>query len=153
MKKRNFLFVSSLLLTLGMAAMVGCGPTDSGGSGEGDGGGGTGPGGGGSGGGGGGGGDPTPQTFNQTYYFFLDYSHSDESNPFKKVQWYRGQPLGSVPEGCSLTSENASDPLFPVFLGWSEYSSSLDDSKLWNFATDFKQTQTVYLYGIWVAND
>ena len=108
--------------------------------------------------GGGGGGTselPDPETvpYNQTYYFHLDYSHSENNDAVAKIQWWRGYPLGEVPEKCKLTSENASDPLFPVFLGWSEYSSSLDDSLLWNFKTDFKQTQTVHLYGIWVAND
>lgn len=96
---------------------------------------------------------PSGTPTDQTYYFFLDYSHSDSDNPFKKVKWWRNVPLGSVPEGCALTSKNAADPLFPVFLGWSEYSSSIDDSKLWDFSKDYKTTQVVFLYGIWVAND
>lgn len=153
MKMKKLLFVSSLLLSLGMATLAGCGGgNDNSGGGGGD----NTPGDGGDdnpGEGGGGDNTPTPAAYNQTYVFFLDYSHSDDTDPFKKVQWYRGKALGSVPEGCSLTSENASDPLFPVFLGWSEYSSSIDDSKLWNFETDFSQAQFVYLYGIWVAND
>ena len=97
--------------------------------------------------------DPETVPYNQTYYFHLDYSHSENNDAIAKVQWWRGYPLGEVPEKCKLESKDASDPLFPVFLGWSEYSSSLDDSLLWNFKTDFKQTQTVHLYGIWVADD
>ena len=96
---------------------------------------------------------PTGLAYNQTVYFFLDYSHSDSEDPFYKMKWYSGYPLGSCPEECKLTNDNASDPLFPVFLGWSKFSSSLDDSKLWDFAKDYQTGSVLKLYGIWVAND
>lgn len=95
--------------------------------------------------------DPEVTSYNQTYYFHIDYWHSDEN--LLKKQWWRGYPLATCPEECVLTNDKATDPLFPVFLGWSEYSSSIDDTMLWDFATDYRQTQTVHLYGIWVAND
>lgn len=87
----------------------------------------------------------------QTYYFYIDYWHSEE--PYFTLNWWQGLPLGQCPEECKLTSNDATDPLFPVFLGWSEYSSSIDDSKLWNFASDAKFPLIVELYGIWVSNE
>ncbi len=88
---------------------------------------------------------------NQTYHFFIDYGHTDED--YYTLKWWQNTPLGSCPEECQLTSEDAMDPLFPVFLGWSLYPSSVDDSNLWNFETDYRTAVTVNLYGIWVSAD
>ena len=84
-----------------------------------------------------------------TVNFFLDYSHSEE--PFFVYEWYTLIPLGECPEQARLTSADASDPLFPVFVCWSEYPSSLDDSHAWNFKTDTKTSKILNLYGIWAS--
>ena len=84
-----------------------------------------------------------------TFIFYLDYSHSEEE--LFKMKWYIGVPLGECPVEAMLTDEDASDPLFPHFLGYSRYSSSNDDSLLWDFSTDYAEGQSaVLLYGIWV---
>jgi len=87
----------------------------------------------------------------QTYHFFIDYSHSDVD--FYTLKWWALTPIGKCPAECELGSEDATDSLFPVFLGWSLYPSAIDASKLWDFATDYKTALKVSLYGIWVAND
>ena len=84
-----------------------------------------------------------------TVNFFLDYSHSEE--PFFVYEWYTLVPMGECPEEARLTSADASDPLFPVFVCWSEYSSSIDDSHAWNFKTDSKTGKILNLYGIWAS--
>lgn len=84
-----------------------------------------------------------------TVNFFLDYSHSEE--PFFVYEWYTLIPMGKCPEEAMLTSEDASDPLFPVFVCWSEYPSSIDDSHAWNFKTDSKTSKILNLYGIWTS--
>lgn len=95
------------------------------------------------------GGDTSERTKNQKYNFYIDYWHSDE--PMKVVEWYTGVPLGECPEECRLTSSDATDPAFTTFLGWSQYSSSIDGSKLWDFSTGTSMNRTVNLYGIWVS--
>ena len=94
--------------------------------------------------------DPSREK-DQVYYFYLDYSHSDE--PYFTMEWYTLVPLGKCPEECMLTEKDASDPLFPHFLCWSEYSSSIDDSHAWNFKKDYKAAKEVKLYGIWVSEE
>lgn len=96
-----------------------------------------------------GGGDIDEGEENMTVYFYLDYSHSDE--PLYKMRWYMLKPLGTCPEQAVLTDADAADPLYGKFLGYSEYSSSIDESKLWNFETDYKQSNILNLYGIWVS--
>ena len=85
----------------------------------------------------------------QTYKFFLDYSHSDEV--FYTMKWWNGYPLVTCPEPCQLTSEDAPDEAFPIFLGWSKNSISVDGEGLWNFATDTSMNREVILYGIWAS--
>ena len=87
----------------------------------------------------------------QVYYFYLDYSHSEE--PFYQMEWYSLIPLGSCPAECQLTDKDAADPLFPHFLCWSEYSSSIDDSHAWDFSSNYKAGKEVKLYGIWVSDE
>lgn len=106
--------------------------------------------------------------FNMTVYFYLDYSHSEapssydpdqeyvQTNPNEPVyvmKWYMLKPLGECPEKAKLTSANAADPLYTKFLGYSEYPSSIDGSKLWDFKQDYKQFNILNLYGIWVSNE
>ena len=88
--------------------------------------------------------------FNMHVYFYLDYSHSDE--PIYEMKWYMLAPLEKMPEDAKLNdNEDAPDPLYWKFLGYSEYPSCLDESLLWNFETDYKQSNVLKLYGIWVA--
>ena len=91
----------------------------------------------------------TTEDKKQTYNFFIDYSHSDA--PFYTMMWWNGVPLGEVPPECQLTSEDAPDEAYPVFLGWSKYSSAIDESQLWDFSKDASLNKTVELYGIWVS--
>ena len=97
---------------------------------------------------------PTPEPTgekNQKVNFFIDYWHSDK--PMYTMMWYTGEPLGKCPQEAMLTDSDATDPdVFNHFLGYSLYSSSIDDSKLWNFATDSTISTTLNLYGIWVDN-
>ena len=98
---------------------------------------------------GGGGGEEDPGEFNMVVNFYLNYSNSDEA--LYTMNWYSLKPLGSMPEEAKLTDVDAPDPLYPHFLGYSEYPSSLDGSHLWNFETDYKQSNVLSLYGIWVS--
>ena len=112
------------------------------------------------------------EEYNMRVYFFLDYSHSidpekedlekldadyvqnDPSKPIYVMQWYMLKPLGEEPAEAKARLQAASsehDPLYPKFIGWSEYSSSVDESKLWNFETDYKQSNILRLYAIWVS--
>lgn len=93
--------------------------------------------------------DSSEPVLNQTYNFYIDFSHTDE--PFFVKQWYTGKPLGEIPAECVLTSEDAPDPAFPIFLGWSEYPSTMDETKMWDFENTAKVALTVSLYGIWVS--
>ena len=88
---------------------------------------------------------------NMTVNFYLDYSHSEK--PIYSMKWYMLKPLEKEPDEVKIALEenkDKHDELYPDFLGWSEYSSSLDESKLWNFETDYKQSNILNLYGIWV---
>ena len=105
---------------------------------------------------------------NMTVYFYLDFSHSEEVRdetypvssaknyePIHTMKWYMLKPLEKCPQEALDAVEAAKaagriDPLYPDFLGWSEYSSSMDESKLWNFETDYKQSNILKLYGVWV---
>ena len=103
-----------------------------------------------------------------TVYFYLDYSHSEfpttdktddeyvqtnANEPVYVMKWYMLKPLGECPAKAMLTSANAADPLYTKFLGYSEYPSSVDGSKLWDFKQDYKQFNILNLYGIWVSNE
>ena len=61
-------------------------------------------------------------------------------------------PLGEIPEEAKLADKDAADPLYGKFLGYSEYSSSIGEN-LWDFENDFKQSNVLNLYGIWVSAD
>ena len=103
---------------------------------------------------------------NMTVYFYLDYSHSDEpetlttddayvrnsiNEPVFIMSWWMLKPLGACPERAVLTDNDAADPLYGKFLGYSEYPSSIDGSKLWDFKQDYKQSNILRLYGVWVS--
>jgi hypothetical protein len=92
--------------------------------------------------------EPEPE-LNQTYNFYIDFSHTDE--PFHTMKWYSGKVLGECPAECLITSEDCPDEAFPTFLGWSEFPSTTDETKLWDFEKDAKVALTVNLYGIWVS--
>ena len=91
------------------------------------------------------------EEFNMIVNFYLDYSHSEE--PIYTMDWYMLKPLEKEPEDArKALVENLPehDALYPKFIGWSEYSSCLDETKLWNFEKDYKQSNILSLYGIWV---
>ena len=95
------------------------------------------------------GGEVIMDEFNMTVNFYLDYSHSDE--PLYSMRWYMLVPLKECPAEAVLKDSDAADPLYSKFLGYSEYPSSIDEDKLWNFETDYKQSNVLNLYGIWVS--
>lgn len=99
--------------------------------------------------GGSGGGAIDTSEFNMTVNFYKDFSHSGEV--LYTMRWYMLVPLGEIPEQAKLEDKDAEDPLYNKFLGYSEYSSSIDDSKLWDFEKDYKQSNVLNLYGIWVS--
>ena len=84
-----------------------------------------------------------------TVNFYLDNTHTEE--PLFSMRWYMLEPLGECPKEAVLTDADAPDPLYPIFLGYSEYSSSIDEDYIWDFAKDYKQSNVLNLYGIWVA--
>jgi len=107
--------------------------------------------------------DPSdlPVTKDVTVYFYLDYNHADENNPYFKADWYAGVPLDRTQmvdaSGQTLvdpTDSQASYEEFGHFLGWSIHPviDSLD--QLWNFSTDVKvkddRGYVLQLFGIWV---
>lgn len=121
---------------------------------------------------------PDPKPFDMTINFFLDYSHStkwgideetgkviDVETPIYSMRWYMLEPLGTCPAEVltkidlyaknQYVDENGNkiekDTLYPTFLGFSDTSSALDEDLIWNFETDYRQTNIVNLYGIWVA--
>ena len=93
--------------------------------------------------------DPEIKEEDMTVNFYLDNTHTDE--PLFSMRWYMLEPLGSCPEEAKLTDADAADPLYPHFIGYSEYSSSIDEDHIWNFETDYKQSNILNLYGIWVS--
>ena len=90
-----------------------------------------------------------PKEFDMTVNFYLDYSHSDE--PLYTMRWYQLEPLGECPTEAKLDDSKAADPLYPTFIGYSEYPSAIDEDLIWDFAKDYKQYNVLNLYGIWVA--
>jgi hypothetical protein len=68
------------------------------------------------------------------------------------MDWYSLVPLKTCPEEAVLTDAMAPDALYPHFIGYSEYPSALDESLLWDFENDYKQSNILNLYGIWVSN-
>jgi len=124
---------------------------------------------------------PDPKPFDMTVNFFLDYSHSTEwqiivdengkekvvdvETPIYTMRWYMLEPIGVCPEEVTakidLYSKNQyvddkgrkieKDDLYPHFLGFSDISSAIDEDLIWNFETDYRQTNIVNLYGVWVA--
>lgn len=91
---------------------------------------------------------------NMTVYFYVNYSNSD--TPKYRMRWTMLKPLGACPEQAKLTNADAPDPLYPKFLGYSEYPSLIDAEgdnadKMWDFAKDYKQSNVLNLYGIWVS--
>ena len=95
------------------------------------------------------------EEFNMIVNFYLDYSHSEE--PIYTMDWYMLKPLGKEPEDAKKAIQDniaKHDELYPTFIGWSEYSSLMDEldaSKIWDFEKDYKQSNILSLYGIWVS--
>ena len=91
------------------------------------------------------------EEFNMVVKFYLNFSNSD--TPIYTMDWYSLVPLKTCPEEAILTDAMAPDSLYPHFIGYSEYPSALDESLLWDFENDYKQSNILNLYGIWVSND
>ena len=110
--------------------------------------------------------------FNMTVYFYLDSAHSEEApkdaeghiltddayvrqneyQPVYVMKWYMLAPLEKIPEKAMLKDNvDAADPIYWKFLGYSQYPSCMDESLLWNFETDYNQSNVLKLYGVWVA--
>ena len=107
----------------------------------------------GGGGGGGGGEEEDWGESNMTVYFYLNNSNSEVE--LARLDWWALRVIGAenIPEAAKLTDADAPDPRYPHFLGYSEYPSSIDESHLWDFEKDTKQSNILSLYGIWVSND
>ena len=94
---------------------------------------------------------------NMIVEFYYDYSHAyyniktGESDAFYTMRWYSLTPLGTIPEQAVLTDADAKDPLYPTFLGYSAVSTCMDESLIWDFATDTYESNILRLYGVWVS--
>ena len=109
-----------------------------------------------------------------TYQFFFSYSHTtmydevykkDVSCPIlvlREKEMFK--PLGSVPEEVNTKEKvialakakgypeaSLDTETFSKFLGFSYNTVCLDESGLWDFASDTKQQAIISLYGIWVS--
>lgn len=93
--------------------------------------------------------DPEVKEKQLHVYFYLDNQHTD--TPLYEMEWYILEPLGECPAEAKLTDADAADPLYPHFIGYSEYSSSIDEDHIWDFEKDYKQDLELCLYGIWVS--
>ncbi len=92
---------------------------------------------------------PESKVTDMTVNFYYDFSHSEE--PYFSMRWYSLTPLGQIPESAVLSDADAKDPLYPTFLGFSETSSCMDESLIWDFTTDSSPNNILNLYGVWVA--
>lgn len=95
---------------------------------------------------------------NTTIEFYFSNIYSE--TPIFSVEWWMLKPLGSIPEAVSTEQKVKDlgaalgyqiDPRFPKFIGFSFYSTCLDEDGLWHYETDHKQQAVTCLYGIWVS--
>lgn len=95
------------------------------------------------------------EEYNMTVNVYLDFSHSE--TPIFSDRWYMLQPLSEEIKNAAYKAiednKDKADPLYPDFLCFSEYSSSIDDTNAWNFETSYKQGNILNLYGIWVHKE
>ena len=84
--------------------------------------------------------------------FYLDYSNSDINEPWEYYKCESGELIPTPKK--TPTTEDAPDPAFPTFLGWS-YQPILDsdDPSLFVHFGEDKMPNQQYLsiYGIWVS--
>lgn len=106
----------------------------------------------------GGGRDDEEEEKNTVIEFYFSNTYSE--TPIFSIDWYMLKPLGSIPEEVSTTEKVKAlgqqagyviDDRFPTFIGFSFYSTCLDEEKLWDFSKDYKQQAVTCLYGIWVS--
>ena len=86
--------------------------------------------------------------------FYLDYNVADFDNPYYSYKTHQGQLLTPPPN--TPTREDATDPTYPIFKGWSAHTVIDDDADLWDFSKDYVELGTrtyLYLYGIWEAEE
>ena len=106
---------------------------------------------------------------NTTINFYFDNTQTTDEDgndcPIFSIKWYLLKPLDKAPEELSDSAGNldvskiialgaakgfAPTEAFPNFIGFSFYSTCLDEENLWNFKTDYRQQAVTNLYGIWV---
>ena len=98
-----------------------------------------------------GGGEEEVEKLPMMVYFYLDYSHSEEGSEIYSMEWLMLTPLGECPSEAKITDSMRADDNYPHFIGYSEYSSCMDETLLWDFTTDYKQSNILKLYGVWVS--
>lgn len=102
---------------------------------------------------------------NTTINFYFDNTQTTDEDgadaPIFTFHWYLLKPLGTIPDEVdSLTKILAlghdlgfePSEQFPTFIGFSAYPTCLDENKLWNYETDYRQQAVTNLYGIWVCD-
>lgn len=106
---------------------------------------------------------------NTTINFYFDNTQTTDEDgkdaPIFSIKWYLLKPLGGVPSELADSQGKldvskiialgaamgfAPTEAFPTFIGFSFYSTCLDEEGLWNFETDYRQQAVTNLYGIWV---
>lgn len=100
---------------------------------------------------------------NTTINFYFDNTQTTDEDgkdaPIFSIHWFLLKPLGSEPEEINSMAKVIAlgaqfgfvpDEKFPTFIGFSAYPTCLDENKLWNYETDYRQQAVTNLYGIWV---
>lgn len=101
---------------------------------------------------------------NTTINFYFDSTQTTDEDgndcPIFTMKFYLLKPLGECPEAINTVEKVialgaahgfAKTEAFPTFIGWSFYSTCLDEEGLWNFTTDYRQQAVTSIYGIWVG--
>lgn len=102
--------------------------------------------------------------YTTTINFYFDNTQTTDEDgndaPIFTLRWYLLKPIGEIPEEINTTAKVvalgaalgfASTEAFPTFIGFSAYSTCLDEDQLWNYETDYRQQAVTNLYGIWVG--
>ena len=96
-------------------------------------------------------------------FYFDNTQTTDEEGkdaPIFTIKWYMLKPLGDCPVEINTLEKVialgnkkgfTSKETYPTFIGWSFYSTCLDEEQLWNFETDYRQQAVTAIYGIWVG--
>lgn len=89
-------------------------------------------------------------------YFYLDYNHNDMENPYYKCWWDFNKVFTKRDINLVDPVNDAADPYYPTFLGWSLNSLVDEEQYLFDFNTPITEEEAVggyiELYGIFVRN-